>query len=389
MTLPAAYPFVQVRVDTSGLQPVAQRAPGVIAIVGDTSGAGTAAPNTPFRVDTLAQAAELFATVTAGVVTETPLYRSLQVALLQNPRPSKIYGVRVDSDDYEAALASLDAADDVTFVALAGVPVEATGASAKLSALKAHCENNSAAGQRRIGVAYLDPAIGKSATHVADVVTAASGLKSDTSRMILVAARGAADGQGGAVDVASAAMAAMAGYAPHISMVLKRVVGFRMPVASQYSPAEINGLSEANIIPIIDPALVMGESLHFAEGRCFTTDANLTFIDVVRTLDDVEFRLKAGLIGLVGDARVTRSGLNAVVTTCEGILEPLERAAVIDGFAIDIPVLRILNLPETARTAGEQQTVADARANRLVDLLVSVTLGPAVHRLVVTLQPRF
>ena len=55
-----------------------------------------------------------------------------------------------------------------------------------------------------------------------------------------------------------------------------------MPVASQYSPSEIMSLSDANIIPIIDPALIVGESVHFAEGRCFTTDASLLYIDIVR-----------------------------------------------------------------------------------------------------------
>ena len=39
--------------------------------------------------------------------------------MLQDPKPSKIYGVRVGGDDYAAALASLEAADDVTFVSLA------------------------------------------------------------------------------------------------------------------------------------------------------------------------------------------------------------------------------------------------------------------------------
>jgi hypothetical protein len=33
--------------------------------------------------------------------------------------------------------------------------------------------------------------------------------------------------------------------------------------------------------------------------------------------------------------------------------------------------------------------VADARANRTVDMFVSVTYGPAVHRLKVTLAPKF
>jgi hypothetical protein len=383
MAVAAAYPFIEVRIDTSGLVPVAERAPGVIAVVGKSpngANGGQAPVNVPLRVDSIAQAAELFAKINAGVVAETPLYRSLRLAMLQDPRPSKIYGVRVNGDDYAAALASLEAADDVTFVALAE---EVATTAANLTALKNHVETMSAQGQKRLGVAMIDPARQKSPTYVADAVAAVNGLKSDSSRMVLLAARGAVG------DVAVAGMAAMAAYDPHISIVLKKIRGVSMPTASQYSPSEITGLSEEGINPIIDPELIVGESLHFAEGRTFTTDASLLYVDIVRTLDDIDFRLKAGLIGSVGDARITRSGMNLVRLRTEGILGPLLRRAVIAGFAVDMPVLNILSLPETAWTETDRTIVATARANRTVDMFVSITYGPAVHRLKVTLAPKF
>jgi hypothetical protein len=109
----------------------------------------------------------------------------------------------------------------------------------------------------------------------------------------------------------------------------------------------------------------------------------------VRVLDDIDFRLKAGLIGLVGDARITKSGLTRVKTRVDGILGPLKLNNVIADFSVDIPVLNILNLPESVWTATESTLVADARANRTVDMFVSVTYGPAVHRLKVTLAPKF
>jgi len=52
-------------------------------------------------------------------------------------------------------------------------------------------------------------------------------------------------------------------------------------------------------------------------------------------------------------------------------------------------VLDILALPDSARTATETALVTGARANRAVDLLVTVTYGPAVHTLLVVLQPKF
>ena len=384
-----AYPFIDVRIDTSALAPVAERAPGVIAVVGSTGGAGSADANRPYEVSDLDEAAGLFAsTGSDGVVVPTTLYSSLKVALLQDPRPSKIYGVKITDSNFAAGLAALEAADDVTFVSLAsvtdvGAAASGTSAATNLMALKDHVESMSADGQKRIGVAMIDPTTAKSTNYVDTVKTAVATLKSDVSRMVLVAARGAT------TDAATAAMAAIAGYEPHISIVLKKVRGVSMPLAAQYSPSEIKGLSEANINPIIDPALIVGESLHFAEGRTFTTDATLLYVDIVRTLDDIEFRVKAGLIGTIGDARITRSGLLDIRSRIDGILGVLLRRAVIDGYAIEIPVLSILSLPESAWTPADRNTVVTARANRAVDVLLSITYGPAVHRLRVTLVPKF
>jgi len=392
VTIPAAFPFIEVRIDTSGLTPVAQRSPGVIAVVGKTpagANGGAAAPNIPFPINTVDDASSLFAKVNADkTVAETPLYTSLKLAMLQDPKPSKIYGVKVTGDNYAAALSSLEAADDVTFVclanetsvgAIAGGGNPATG----LAALKDHIETMSAQGQKRMGVAMVNPATPKSTTYVADITTASTLLQSDSSRMVLIAARGAT------TDVATAAMAAIAGYEPQISMVLKKIRGVSIPVESQYSPSEIIGLSEAGIIPIIHPSLLVGESLYFGEGRCFTTNADLPYIDIVRVLDDIDFRLKAGLIGAIGDARITKAGMTLLKVRVEGILAPLLTNAVIAGYSVDIPVLNVLALPESAWSAADRTLVTTARANRSVDMLVTITYGPAVHRLKVTLAPKF
>jgi hypothetical protein len=392
MVVAAAFPFIEITIDTSALIPVAERVPGVIAIVGKTAAGasgGLAAPNRPTPVDTLGQAADLFARRNPnGTVAETPLYRSLMVALQQDPKPTKIYGVRVDGDDYAGALASLEAADDVTFVALAeeanaGNPAAGENPPTNLMALKAHVETVSADGGNRMGVAMVNPAIPKSPTYVADVSAAVAGLKSDSGRMIVVAARG------GAGDAAVASMAAIAGYPPQASIVLKRVRGLTIPLESQYGPAEIKGLAEVGINAIIDPALILGEGLYFADGRTFSTDPALSFVDTRRVLDDIDFRLKAGLIGLVGDARITKAGMTRLKVRTEGILGPLQRSATIDDFGVGIPVLNILSVPENTWTATDAQIVATARANRAVDMLVSITYGPAVHRLLVRLAPKF
>ena len=388
--VPAAYPFIEVKIDTSALQPVASRSPGVIAIVGQTpAGAdgGTATANKPFQVETLDDAASLFAKVNPDkTVAPTKLYRSLQLAMLQDPKPTKIYGVRV-AGDYAPGLAALEGVDDVTFVSLAEEPAVGTPPGidppTALLALKDHVEKMSSQGHKRIGVAEVDPATAKTNDYVDKIKTADGALKSDSSRMVVVAARGSG------VDAATAAMAAMAGYDPQISLVLKRVRGVTIPIEAQYTPSEISQLSVEGIIPLISPSLIVGGGFYFGEGRTYTTDASLLYIDIVRVLDDIDFRLKAGLIGLVGDARITKAGLTLLKAQTEGILGPLQRNAVIDDFSITIPVLNILSTPEAGWTATENSLVVTARANRTVDMFLSITYGPAIHRLKVTLAPKF
>lgn len=391
-----AYPFIDVTIDTKGLQPVAQRAPGVLAVVG-ASNKGSAAANVPVAVGSIAEAAAAFADVgpTGAVTTSTALFVGLKAALLQSPRPSKIYGVKLDGSDFAAALGALLAADDVTFVAVAGQYAKKPGAgetaadkNPAIKALKDHVEGASADGAKRIGVFAIDPALAKSATYADDVAASVDGLKSSVSRLVCVAARGA-DDAGETPDVGCAAASAIAGQPVAASIVLKKVAGFSLPLAQQFGPTEIKALSEAQVIPIIDPTLIPGESLHFAEGCAFTSDASLKYIDVVRLLDDVEYRLKAGLIGMIGDARITRAGLNGVVNRAQGILDRLIGPGGIDGYSVLIPVLEILRVPEASRSAGEAQAVAEARAERVVEMLVSITLGPAVHLLNIALQPRF
>ena len=146
MAIAAAFPYIEVKV-VPPAPPVAERAPGVIAVVGNAPSSvdgGAAAANTPMRIDTLDDAITNFARRDAsGAVIGNALYDSLQLAILQEPRPSKIYGVKVTGDDYAAALASLEAADDVTFVSLAketnvGSPAAGATAASGLMALKAH-----------------------------------------------------------------------------------------------------------------------------------------------------------------------------------------------------------------------------------------------------------
>ncbi|MEU0790612.1 hypothetical protein ABZ342_11140 [Amycolatopsis sp. NPDC005961] len=383
---------VDVVIDTGALVPVARRSPGVVAVVGDADGA-TAPVSTPLVITGHADAIALFGKAGAA----TPLSRSLDLVLAQDPRPSKIYGVRTPAaGNYAAALTGLEAADDVTFVCLAGetnVGSATDGATPAtgLRALAEHVETLSAAGNRRLAVAMIDPATAPSATYVDTVLAANSygALRSATGRMVLVAARGATTDETAdpnpVADAAAAVMGAIAGLAPAAGVVLERVRGLTMPITQQYAPSEVTGLAGQGVIPLVDPALGPGTGLFLGDGGTFSSDPARTYVDICRVLDDVEFRLRAGL---AGDASITKAGLTSVRVRVEGILGPLQLGEVIDDFSVTIPLLAILALPESARTAAEEAQVVTARRTRQVSVLIGITYGPAVHRLNVTLAAR-
>jgi hypothetical protein len=394
----AAYPFINITIDAKGLAARARREPGVIAIVGQSDIADTTTPpSTPIVVDSVKDVEDNFGK-------NNRLSDSLKIALDQDPRASKVYGVKAPGagaptgNQYATALASLEGANDVTFVALAGEPVDpaknGTNATDLLVPLKTHVTNMSDNGNKQIAVAMYNPEVGRSSSYANDLKTRAAPLKNNDPRIVLIAARGATvpgptAGTTKAADVAAAAMSVIAGLPPHVSAVLKPVNGFSMPVAGQFGPSELKALSLDGTNPVLDPAIIPETGLFLGEGRMFTSNTAQLYVDVVRVLDMLDFRLKAGLIETIGDARITKEGLTTIKIRTEGLLEPLVREQVIASFSVDIPLLEILTLTASARTPGDIEEIRTARENRQVTMLVRIEYGPAVHLLNVTLAPAF
>lgn len=384
----AAYPYINVTIDTRGLQPKATRAVGNVGIVGSTGGAGAAPPNVPILISSEADARANFADTDAnGAITASGrLYKAIATALLQDPPPSRVYAVATDDgggdSDYAAGLASLSAAP-VQFVMLAGE----TDPTA-LGDLSDHVETVSADGNRRMAVAMVDPelAVPDGSTFAAEADDAYDDIKSDTSRMILAAARVDVDGDGFPEDdVAAATMGTIAGHAPHVSVLMKQVRGVKIALEKQFTPSEIKQVSEELINPLIDPELIPGEGLFLGAGRAYTTDTSRLYVDIVRVLDDIEFRLKAGLIGSIGNVRIDRLGMQTLQARIDSILSPLKSGRVIDEYSIYIPVLPTLAKEEAARTPGEASVLTDARLSRTVEILLSVTYAGSVHTLDINL----
>lgn len=356
----------------------AVRAYGNVAIVG----AVTAPADPP--ADLLAVDTPVVFTDPAEARRRAPgdLGTAIATAFAQTPGPTRVTGVRVDATtpNWDNALTVLSGLD-VQLVAIAASPLNATTGSAAgaIRKLADHVQSVSTTGsdgRERIGVAML----AKGATDPS-VVTGALA----SERMVYVAHRSDDD-------VAAAVAGTIAGYQPHISLLLKPVAVDSEP----FTAAEIDALNGsetfdsgpagAGVNWLVSPPLLPGNGLYLGEGYTGRASGGKKYIDVVRTLDNISFLLKARLIRSIGNVRVSRSGLRAMVGQLEAVLDPLVRNEVIEGFQIIIPILGLLDRPAASLSAAEKQQIDDAQSQRVVEVLTAVDHAGAIHRIALTLK---
>jgi hypothetical protein len=345
------------------------RPTGNIAVVGVGSAGDT---NKGIQVTTPTEAGTIF-----GAASD--LAKSIVLTYQQTPGPPLVYGVRMNGNDLAAALTAAEALD-IQFVTLANTPLDATAANkTAITALRDHVvgvSNTGSDGKERMGVVML----AKDATDTAIVTGTLV-----HERMVYIAHKSDQD-------AAAAVAGTIAGYPPHISMLLKPVA----ITTGAFTSAEINTINgnEANFDTppqgngvnwLIDPDLIPGRGTYLGEG--YTGDpGGKKFIDVVRTIDDVSFRLKARLIKSIGSVRISRSGLRALTVQMEAVLDPLVQDGVIESYETTIPVLLLLDKDPTTLTATQAQAIKDAQDQRIVQVLVAVDYAGAIHRLAISLK---
>lgn len=309
------------------------------------------------------------------------LGNAIALAFAQSPGPMLVFGVRTAAGpDWTAALNAV-APLDVQLVALANTPLDTTtgtapnGAIVQLANHVTSVSNTGGDGMERMGVAML----AKGATGTAVVAGALA-----NERMVYIAHKSDED-------AAAAVAGVIAGYEPHVSVLLKPV----NITSALFTPAEIatiNGIESFAGGPagngvnwLADPVLIPGRGTFMGEGYTGNPGGK-KYIDIVRTIDDVSFRVKAQLIKTIGVLRVGRSGLRALEAQLEAVLQPLVQAEVIEGFEITTPMKVLLDKDPNTLTAAELNQINNAQSQRVVEVLIAVDYAGAIHRLSITLK---
>ena len=303
-------------------------------------------------------------------------------AFAQSPGPTQVTAVRVDSTtpDWAAGLTGLSTRD-VQIIAVAGSPLNSTttASGGAVDALVDHVvgvSNTGGDGKERIGVVMLDKG-------VTDPTVVTGSLANE--RMVYVAHKSDQD-------VAAAVAGTIAGYQPHISLLLKPVAGVDSGLFTGAEVDQLNGSETFNsgpagagVIWLDDPPLIPGHGLYLGEGYTGNPGGK-KYIDVVRTLDNVSFLLKAQLIASIGNVRISRSGLRALRATMAAVLNPLVDQGVIENYDLTIPILALLDRDPNSLTAEELDQINNAQNQRVVEVLASIDYAGAIHRLAIDLN---
>ncbi len=247
----------------------------------------------------------------------------------------------------------------------------------------------------RIGVAMLpEGGIADSTGHVSNKFSdwknpgdATSPMNWASNRMVFVA-------HNSPDDVAAAAAGVIGGVDPWVSLVLKPVQGITQvgdftdqQLLTLMHPDQA-GIVQPKVNPVVHPEFLAGSGPVMGEG--FTADGTgeRQYIDIVRTIDDIAFRVKAVLTSpqVIGTLRINRPGLRVLTSIMRAMLNARVAEGEIDGYAINIPIQAIVEKDEADRTPDEQQQLQQVQNGRQLPLDVSIDYAGAIHQLVVTLK---
>ncbi|MCA1705894.1 MAG: hypothetical protein LC808_22595 [Actinobacteria bacterium] len=312
------------------------------------------------------------------------LGEAVALAFAQSPGPSLVSAVRVNEQtpDWKAAL-DIVANLDVQLVVLANTPLNATtgkvdapeGALVSLAKHVVSVSETGGDGKQRMGVAML-PKDSSDSRPVTGILA--------SERMVYIAHRSTQD-------AAAAVAGTIAGYQPHISLLLKPV-NITSPSFSQAEIEALNGSENFDSGPaghgvnwLTSPSIIPGGGVYMGEGYTGNPGGK-KHIDIVREVDDITFRLNAQLIKTIGNVRISRSGLRALIAQLEAILGPEVQRDVLNGFEVVVPLLALLDKDPATLTAAEARQIHDAEVQRVVQIMVAIQYTGSTERLVVTLK---
>jgi hypothetical protein len=247
-----------------------------------------------------------------------------------------------------------------------------------LEKIKDHVNAASADGFERIGVAML-PNGNSDGTVNSIAVVGVGGSITNEERM-------ACFGSTSVDDIAAACAGMIAKFEPWISIILKPLSG--VVQLTKFTTTELTDLKALQVNAVIDVDIIVGSGLYTVEGFNLAADASRLYIDIIRVIDDISFRLKSGLTNpnTIGTLKINAEGLRTLRSQVRAIMANRERAGEIDSFDVAVPLLAIAAIPTAERTDEQQAELNNAKSTRQVDVDVGIVYSGAMHAITVNLK---
>lgn len=357
--------FVNITVDTTGLYPVSTRDAGTLAIVGvgNTLVSGSLEP---VQLTTYAE-------VSAMCPDDSDLSKAIKLGFSNGA--ASIWAVDLKADKtlqgFIDALELLET-KDIQIVVLANTS-ETNDIPYISTALADHVDS---AITDRVGVFML--ASGEDTTTMP--ASLASLVAEGNDRLIAIAHNSTGD-------VAAAVGGLLArryAWESPVNQPIKDIVN-----TVDFTTTQMGLFNTNRINYIFDPIYLSGNTNVMRTGYTLGTVASgLHIIDVRRTLDDISYKLQAGLTNpnVIGNLRINRSGISDLIDNISGILQPCVNSKEIDSYQIDIPLANILAKEPEERTPAESATLTNARTSRVVTGSAIVEYSGAIHTLNINLK---
>lgn len=184
-------------------------------------------------------------------------------------------------------------------------------------------------------------------------------------------------------DINVMAAAVLSRLQPQESLLLKSVVGDMS--TGNFTDSDYNDTFIDNqIVSLVNSEFITGEQYRFTESFTLSSDSFKKYIDAMRVIDDVSFKIRATLTNpsLLGTVKLaTPQGMSRLRTTVVRFMNTLRDVGEIDDYSVLIPGEEIVNKPRNQRTAEEDATLKAMVAERKFKVLVDIIYTGAVHYL--------
>jgi hypothetical protein len=156
-----------------------------------------------------------------------------------------------------------------------------------------------------------------------------------------------------------------------------------------FTGAQITALEEAHINVLVNPVYLSGTSFVLSSDQTLGTEVGgINFIDTRRVIDDIAYKLKAGLTdpSIIGNVSINKPGLAIVLGRLSGILQKAVNSGEIEEYVLNFPIINALAKPTNSRSPVEVELISGSRTRRGIAGEASIVYAGVLHTIDISVK---